>query len=156
MFNGVLVTFLVDNQVFNWGPVEIGWLMGIPVLVSRNGVTQMAIELAEDLDGALQRRRQLAAAAAEVENAGRGVRVNALAPAYIATPMVSALIADGRVDSKRIEDRTPLKRFGTPEEIAAVAAWLASDQASYITGQTVYADGGRMSLNLTREPPADL
>jgi NAD(P)-dependent dehydrogenase (short-subunit alcohol dehydrogenase family) len=56
----------------------------------------------------------------------------------------------------RVLARTPLGRLGKPEEIAAVAAWLASDQASYITGQTVYADGGRMSLNLTREPPADL
>ena len=49
MFNGVLVTFLVDNQVFNWGPVEIGWLMGIPVLASRSGFTAWGVEIAQQV-----------------------------------------------------------------------------------------------------------
>ena len=43
--------------------------------------------------------------------------------------------------------RTPLGRFGKPEEVAAIVAWLASDEASYVTGTTVYADGGRLPLN---------
>ena len=50
---------------------------------------------------------------------------------------------------KRILSRTPLGRIGDPQEIAAIAAFLASDQASYITGQTIYADGGRLPLNYT-------
>jgi len=47
----------------------------------------------------------------------------------------------------KVLSRTPLGRFGQPEEIAAVVAWLASSEASYLTGTTVYADGGRMPLN---------
>ena len=45
--------------------------------------------------------------------------------------------------------RTPLGRIGDPSEIASIAAFLASDDASYITGQTIYADGGRLPLNYT-------
>jgi NAD(P)-dependent dehydrogenase (short-subunit alcohol dehydrogenase family) len=47
----------------------------------------------------------------------------------------------------RILSRTPLGRIGDPSEIASVAAFLASDDASYVTGQTIYADGGRLPLN---------
>jgi glucose 1-dehydrogenase len=47
----------------------------------------------------------------------------------------------------RILSRTPLGRIGEPAEIAAIAAFLASDEASYVTGQTIYADGGRLPLN---------
>jgi NAD(P)-dependent dehydrogenase (short-subunit alcohol dehydrogenase family) len=48
-----------------------------------------------------------------------------------------------------VRSRTPLGRFGKPEEIAATVAFLASDDASYITGQTVYVEGGRLGLNYT-------
>ena len=47
----------------------------------------------------------------------------------------------------KVMSRTPLGRFGQPEEIAAVVAWLLSSEASYLTGTTIYADGGRMPLN---------
>ncbi len=50
---------------------------------------------------------------------------------------------------KRILSRTPLGRIGEPSEIASIAVFLASDEASYITGQTIYADGGRLPLNYT-------
>ena len=50
---------------------------------------------------------------------------------------------------QRILSRTPLQRLGEPEEIARVAVFLASDDASYLTGTTVYADGGRLGLNYT-------
>lgn len=77
-----------------------------------------------------------------------GIRANAVGPGTIETAMSSDLTkSDGGLQA--ILARTPLGRLGRPEEIAAVAAWLASDQASYITGQTIYADGGRMPLNLT-------
>ncbi|MGE3833068.1 MAG: SDR family oxidoreductase, partial [Parvibaculaceae bacterium] len=49
----------------------------------------------------------------------------------------------------RLLSRTPMGRMGEPSEIASIAAFLASDDASYITGQTIYADGGRLPLNYT-------
>jgi len=82
-----------------------------------------------------------------------GIRVNAIGPGSIATDMLAAVIA-GSEGRERILSRTPLGRVGEPSEIAAIAAFLASDEASYITGQTIYADGGRLALNYTVKPPA--
>ena len=77
-----------------------------------------------------------------------GVRVNAVGPGSIMTAMLETVMTDAAV-RQRILSRTPLGRLGLPEEIANVAVFLASDQASYITGQTIYADGGRLPLNYT-------
>ena len=54
---------------------------------------------------------------------------------------------------RRILSRTPLGRCGEPEEVAAVAVFLASSESSYITGQTIYPDGGRLGLNYTVAVP---
>ncbi len=78
--------------------------------------------------------------------AGQGVRINAVGPGTIETPLIKDVVKDDAFKNK-VLSRTPLGRFGQPEEIAAVVAWLASDEASYLTGTTVYADGGRMPLN---------
>ena len=78
--------------------------------------------------------------------ATRGIRVNAIAPGSIATDMVMQLISSDEA-RRTVMSRTPIGRLGTPAEIAAVAAFLASDEASYITGETVVADGGRLGLN---------
>ena len=64
------------------------------------------------------------------------------------TDMVTGVSADPAAKN-RVLSRTPLGRTGEPSEIAAIAAFLASDDASYITGQTIYADGGRLPLNYT-------
>jgi NAD(P)-dependent dehydrogenase (short-subunit alcohol dehydrogenase family) len=80
--------------------------------------------------------------------APHGIRVNAIGPGSIMTEMLGTVMADDAA-RKRILSRTPLGRIGDPQEIAAIAAFLASDQASYITGQTIYADGGRLALNYT-------
>ena len=76
-----------------------------------------------------------------LEYAGRGIRVNAVGPGAVVTPMNKAWIED-RVAREIVESHIPMGRAAEAEEIAAVFAFLASDEASYITGQTLYACGG--------------
>ncbi len=101
----------------------------VPYSVSKGGINQltkvMALSLAE-----------------------HGIRVNAIGPGSINTEMLAATMADSAARG-RILSRTPMGRIGEPAEIAAVAVFLASDEASYVTGQTIYADGGRLPLNYT-------
>ena len=80
--------------------------------------------------------------------APHGIRVNAIGPGTIATDILKGVMTDDQARN-RILSRTPLGRFGEPEEIAKVAVFLAGDDASYITGQTIYPDGGRLALNYT-------
>ena len=75
------------------------------------------------------------------EWASRGVRVNAVAPTYIATPLNAFADREGEMYRRWI-DGTPMARLGTPEEVASVALFLASDAASLMTGSVVLADGG--------------
>jgi NAD(P)-dependent dehydrogenase (short-subunit alcohol dehydrogenase family) len=67
-------------------------------------------------------------------------------PGTIDTPILAGVIKDQAFRAK-VLSRTPLGRFGRPEEVAAIVAWLASEEASYITGTTIFADGGRLPLN---------
>ncbi|MCP5366915.1 MAG: SDR family oxidoreductase [Hyphomicrobiales bacterium] len=85
--------------------------------------------------------------------ADRGIRVNAIGPGTISTDMGMTMMADPE-SRRRVLSRTPLGRAGAPDEIASVAVFLASDESSYITGQTIYPDGGRLALNYT-VPVAD-
>lgn len=77
--------------------------------------------------------------AAAVEYADQNIRVNALAPGYVETNMSRPLLAQSGTS---LFDTIPAKRAGTPEEIAELVVWLRSDQSSYVTGQTIAADGG--------------
>jgi NAD(P)-dependent dehydrogenase (short-subunit alcohol dehydrogenase family) len=79
--------------------------------------------------------------------ADKGVRVNAVAPGTIATEMAAASVLVDEAATRRVMSRTPMKRFGEPSEVADVVAFLASDAASYMTGEIVVVDGGRMTLN---------
>lgn len=78
--------------------------------------------------------------------APHGIRVNAIGPGPIDTDPNAELMANERMRAKILE-RTPLGRFGKPDEIASIAEFLASEGASFITGQCIYADGGRLILN---------
>jgi NAD(P)-dependent dehydrogenase (short-subunit alcohol dehydrogenase family) len=81
--------------------------------------------------------------------ADKGIRVNAVAPGTIATELAAKAVLTSDEAKARIMSRTPMKRLGQPSEIADVVAWLASDAASYVTGEIVVVDGGRMTLNYT-------
>ncbi len=105
----------------------------IPYCVSKGGVSQLTKVTALAL-------------------APHGIRVNAIGPGSIMTEMLAAVNSDPAA-KKRVMSRTPLQRIGEPSEIAGVAAFLASRDASYVTGQTIMADGGRMPLNYTVAVP---
>ena len=81
-----------------------------------------------------------------------GIRVNAVAPGTIATELARQAVLGSAEAAERIMSRTPLRRLGEPAEIAAVCAFLASDAASYMTGEIVAVDGGRLALNYTLPP----
>jgi glucose 1-dehydrogenase len=77
------------------------------------------------------------------------IRVNGVAPGTIATELAAKAVLTSEEAKARIMSRTPMKRLGEPGEIASVVAMLLSDAASYMTGETVLVDGGRMTLNYT-------
>jgi len=77
-----------------------------------------------------------------VEWSKYGIRVVAIAPGYVATERVIDLLRRGVVNEEALKMRTPMGRLARPEEIAKLAAYLASDDAKYITGETVVIDGG--------------
>ena len=100
-----------------------------PYVVSKGGVNQLTSVMALAL-------------------APKGVRVNAIGPGTILTELSGSLLTDDAA-LRRVLSRTPMGRVGQPEEIAGIAVFLASDDSSYVTGQVIYADGGRMRLNYT-------
>jgi len=81
--------------------------------------------------------------------ADKGVRVNGVAPGTIATELAAKAVLTSEDAKKRILSRTPMKRLGEAWEVADAVAYLASDAASYVTGEILVVDGGRMTLNYT-------
>lgn len=100
-----------------------------PYVVCKGGVLQLTKSMALSL-------------------APHGIRVNAVGPGTIATDMGKSMMADDAA-RRRVLSRTPLGRPGEPDEVASVCVFLASEDASYITGETIYVDGGRLPLNYT-------
>ena len=80
--------------------------------------------------------------AMSLEGAPVGIRVNAVAPGYTRTELLQQAIDDGSLREEWMLERVPLKRLADPNEIARVVRFLASDEASFITGQTIVVDGG--------------
>src|SRR5215470_2998292 len=101
----------------------------VPYCVSKGGLAQLTKVMALSL-------------------APYGIRVNAIGPGSIMTDILKAVATD-REAKRRLLARTPLGRIGDPDEIATIAVFLASADASYMTGETIYADGGRLALNYT-------
>jgi glucose 1-dehydrogenase len=106
----------------------------VPYCVSKGGVDQLTKVMALSLSP-------------------YGIRVNAIGPGSIMTDILKGITTD-QAAKNRLLSRTPLGRVADPDEIASIAAFLASKDASYITGETIYADGGRLALNYTVPVPA--
>ena len=84
-----------------------------------------------------------------LELIGHGIRVNAVGPGTIATDMAARAVLDDPATRHTVLSRTPIGRLGDPDEIARAVSFLASEEASYVVGQTIYVDGGRLILNYT-------
>src|SRR5215470_8226752 len=108
---------------------EVAIANHVPYCVSKGGIDQLTKVMALSL-------------------APHGIRVNAIGPGSIMTDILKA-VANDQDAMRRILTRTPAGRIGEPDEIATIAVFLASTEASYITGETIYADGGRLALNYT-------
>jgi len=102
----------------------------VPYVVSKGGVNQLTKVMSLNL-------------------APHGIRVNGIGPGTILTELAKQAVLGSPEARHTILSRTPLGRCGEPEEVASIAAFLASDDASYMTGQTLFVDGGRMALNYT-------
>ena len=102
----------------------------VPYVVSKGGINQLTKVMALNL-------------------APHGIRVNGIGPGTILTELAKKAVLASPEARNTILSRTPLGRCGEPEEVASIAAFLASDDASYMTGQTIYVDGGRLALNYT-------
>jgi len=102
----------------------------VPYVVSKGGINQLTKVMALSL-------------------APHGIRVNGIGPGTILTELAKKAVLASDEARHTILSRTPMGRCGEPEEVASVAAFLASDDASYMTGQTMYVDGGRLALNYT-------
>ena len=116
---------------------SVNGVMAIPSIASYNA----------SKGGVNQLTRVMALALAD-----HGIRVNAVAPGTIATELARNAVLGSDEAKARIMSRTPLKRLGEPHEIADVCAFLVSSASSYMTGEIVYVDGGRMALNYTVVP----
>ena len=129
--------FLLSQEV---GRGMLGWKSGAIVNVSSiNGTIAFPERLAYCVSKA---GVNMLTKVMAIEWAGQGVRVNAIAPGYVATEMVKGLAAKGILDRERLSRRTPMGRLGLPEEVAEAAVFLASNAAAFVTGSVLTVDGG--------------
>ena len=105
-----------------------------PYVVSKGGLNQLTKVMAISL-------------------ADRNIRVNAIGPGTIATELAKRAVLSDDAARRKVLSRTPLGRLGEPAEVASIAVFLATDDSSYVTGQTIYPDGGRLALNYTCPVP---
>ena len=122
-----IMTTQGNGRIVNVGSIS-GWLggheVGADYAASKAGVAVLTKRLANEM-------------------AGKGITVNSVAPHAIETPMSESHGEEGK---KRIIEKIPMKRFGKPEEIATAILFFASDEAGYITGQTLHVNGGTLMV----------
>jgi len=106
----------------------------VPYVISKGGINQLTKVMSVSL-------------------APKGIRVNGIGPGTILTELARTAVLGNKEAERKILSRTPMGRMGEPSEIAQVAVFLASDESSYLTGQTIYPDGGRLALNYTVPVP---
>ncbi|MGA8727027.1 MAG: glucose 1-dehydrogenase [Acidimicrobiales bacterium] len=122
-----------------------GSIVNIASFVALMGAATAQVAYTASKGGVLALTREVA-----VEYARRGIRVNALCPGPIETPLLAELLADPNRRSRRLV-HIPLGRFGRPDEIAAAALFLASDDSSFMTGSALVVDGGITAAYVTPE-----
>ena len=110
----------------------------VPYVISKGGINQLTKVMSLSL---------------AVQYAPKGIRVNGIGPGTILTELARTAVLGNKEAERKILSRTPLGRMGEPAEVAQVAVFLASDESSYLTGQTIYPDGGRLALNYTIPVP---
>lgn len=120
---GIIINMSSTNQVLAIPQIA-------PYVVAKGGVGQLTKVMAISL-------------------VDKNIRVNGIGPGSIATEMFEKNIATSESALAAVMSRTPMKRPGEPDEIASIAVFLASADSSYITGQTIFADGGRLALAYT-------
>jgi glucose 1-dehydrogenase len=119
-----------SGSIINMSSVnaEVAIMNQVPYSISKGGINQLTRVMSLNL-------------------AQHGIRVNGIGPGTILTELAKQAVLGSPEARNTILSRTPLGRCGEPEEVASIAAFLASDDASYMTGQTIYVDGGRLALN---------
>jgi NAD(P)-dependent dehydrogenase (short-subunit alcohol dehydrogenase family) len=122
-----------------------GSIINVASFVALMGAATAQIAYTASKGGVLAMTRELA-----VEYARRGIRANSLCPGPIETPLLAELLADPERRQRRLV-HIPIGRFGRPEEIAKAALFLASDDASFITGSALVVDGGITAAYVTPE-----
>ena len=125
---GTIINMSSVNAVMAIAPIT-------PYVVAKGGVNQLTKVMALNL-------------------ANHRIRVNAIGPGSIATELFQSVAGD-REKLRAVLSRTPMGRPGEPDEVASVAVFLATRDSSYITGQTIYPDGGRMGLNYVVPVPEE-
>ncbi|MFJ4376381.1 SDR family NAD(P)-dependent oxidoreductase [Pseudomonas japonica] len=128
----VMIEHGIHGSIINMSSInaELAIPNSVAYAVSKGGIKQLTAVMAVGL-------------------VNHGIRVNAIGPGTIATDLVLNSVMANEAQRRTVLSRTPMGRCGEASEVASVASFLASDDASYIIGQTIYPDGGRLILNYT-------
>ncbi len=129
-------TYFVCRSVFPHLSPDSGAIVNVASIAAARGLPgRVAYSAAKA--GVVGLTRALA-----TEWAPHGVRVNAVGPSWVDTPLIRTMVADGALDGDELSSRAPLGRMCTTADVASTTLYLLSDAAAFVTGQTIYVDGG--------------